>query len=235
MHRFYVPDIASDGALPEEEARHCVRVLRLKEGDRIEAVDGCGGLYLCEITSANAKRCTVSVVERRTLAPHWGCRITLAIAPTKNIDRIEWLVEKITEMGVDRIVPLQCRYSERKVLKTDRLKKILVSAMKQSLKATMPRLDELTPISDFIAAAPTGQKFIAYCDPTIPRKELVKECVAAKDVTIMVGPEGDFSQDEIKAALDAGFVPVTMGGSRLRTETAGLFAVAAVHTINQQK
>lgn len=151
------------------------------------------------------------------------------------MDRMEWMAEKVTEMGVDRIVPLLCRYSERKVLKTERLRKILVAAMKQSLKATLPQLDDLTPFDDFMKALPDGQRFIAYCDPAIPRRDFVKECLPESDVTILVGPEGDFSQPEIRAALDAGFIPVSLGDSRLRTETAGVFACAAIHTINQLK
>lgn len=221
--------------LPDEEAQHCVRVLRLKEGEQVEVVDGKGHLHLCRILNANAKNCAVEMERTEIVAPHWGCRITVAIAPTKNMDRMEWMAEKVTEMGVDRIVPLLCRYSERKVLKTERLRKILVSAMKQSLKATLPQLDELTPIGDFLKNPPDGQRFIAYCDPAIPRRDFVRECRRGEDVTIMVGPEGDFSQPEIRAALAAGFIPVSLGDSRLRTETAGVFACAAVHTINQLK
>lgn len=234
MHRFYAPDIETVNLLPEEEAQHCVRVLRLKEGDQVEIVDGKGHLFLCEIVSANHKNCAVSIVEKTDVAPHWGCRLTVVIAPTKNIDRFEWMLEKSVEMGVDRIIPVLCRYSERKQLKTERLNKILVSAMKQSLKATLPQLDELTPVMDVInSVGKDGQRFIAYCDKEIPRRDLVKEYRKGSDVVIMIGPEGDFSKEEIRAALDAGFVPVTLGKSRLRTETAGVFAVAAVHTINQ--
>lgn len=234
MHRFYAPDIETVNLLPEEEAQHCVRVLRLKEGDQVEVVDGKGHLFLCEIVSANHKNCAVSIVEKTDVAPHWGCRLTVVIAPTKNIDRFEWMLEKSVEMGVDRIIPVLCRYSERKQLKTERLNKILVSAMKQSLKATLPQLDELTPVMDVInSVGKDGQRFIAYCDKEILRRDLVKEYKKGSDVVIMIGPEGDFSKEEIRAALDAGFVPVTLGKSRLRTETAGVFAVAAVHTINQ--
>lgn len=235
MHRFYAPDITTTMLLPDEEAQHCVRVLRLKEGEEVEVVDGKGHLHLCRILNANAKNCAVEIVVTTDVKPHWGCRITVAIAPTKNMDRMEWMAEKVTEMGVDRIVPLLCRYSERKVLKTERLRKILVAAMKQSLKATLPQLDDLTPFDDFMKALPDGQRFIAYCDPAIPRRDFVKECLPESDVTILVGPEGDFSQPEIRAALDAGFIPVSLGDSRLRTETAGVFACAAIHTINQLK
>ena len=235
MHRFYAPDIAKSFTLPEEEAQHCVRVLRMKEGDAIEVVDGVGNLYKSTIIDAHPKHCMVRIDDVQAIKPHWGCHITLAIAPTKNLDRMEWLAEKITEMGVDRIVPLLCRYSERKVLKTERLRKILVSAMKQSLKATLLQLDELTPIKDFRRNPPSGQKFVAYCDPEIPRRDIAKEYVAGKDVTLLVGPEGDFSKEEIRAALDAGFIPASLGNSRLRTETAGLFGCAVFHAINQLK
>ena len=142
MHRSYAPDITTQMILPDEEAQHCVRVLRLKEGEEVEVVDGKGHLHLCRILNANAKNCAVEIVGTTDVKPHWGCRITVAIAPTKNMDRMEWMAEKVTEMGVDRIVPLLCRYSERKVLKTERLRKILVAAMKQSLKATLPQLDD---------------------------------------------------------------------------------------------
>lgn len=233
MHRFYAPDIETMQALPDEEAQHCARVLRLKEGEQVEAVDGKGFLYRCRLLSSSPKNCSLAIEEKTEVKPHWGCRITVAIAPTKNIDRLEWMIEKVTEMGVDRIVPLCCRYSERKVLKTERLRKILVSAMKQSLKAILPQLDELTPVAEVIGADFSGQRFIAYCDKEIPRREFVKEYGKGQDVVVMIGPEGDFSKEEIRAALDAGFVPVSLGNSRLRTETAGVFACAAIHTINQ--
>ena len=234
MHRFYVPDVESSLSLPDEEAKHCVRVLRLAVGDAIEIVDGKGGLFDCRISNIDSKRCNVEIIDKKIIAPHWGCRITLAIAPTKNIDRIEWLVEKVTEMGIDRIVPLLCRYSERKVLKTDRLNKILISAMKQSLKATLPHLDELTPIGDFLNSSLSGQKFIAYCGEEFDKRSFAQEYEKGSDVVIMIGPEGDFSKEEVDSAVKTGFLPVTLGKSRLRTETAGLFACAAVHTINQR-
>lgn len=233
MHRFYAPDIETSMLLPDEEAQHCVRVLRLAVGEQIEVVDGKGNLFLCEIATANNKSCAVNILEKTSIQPHWGCRITVVIAPTKNMDRLEWMVEKVTEMGVDRIIPVLCRYSERKVLKTERLRKIVVSAMKQSLKATLPQLDELTLVMDVINVPAEGRRFIAYCDREIERRIFTKEYHKGEDVLIMIGPEGDFSKEEIKAALANGFVPVSLGDSRLRTETAGVFACAAIHTINQ--
>lgn len=235
MHRFFAPDIATALELPEEESAHAVRVLRMAVGDELEVVDGSGGLYRCRITMAHPKHCAVEIVSREQQEPHWGHSIVLAVAPTKNLDRMEWLAEKVTEMGIDRIIPLRCRYSERKELKTVRLQKILVSAMKQSLKATLPQLDEMTPVIDVIRAPFEGKRYIAYCDPSIPRRIFAQQLVPDADVMIMVGPEGDFSPEEIEAALAAGFEPISLGDSRLRTETAAMFAVATVHALRQQK
>ena len=158
------------------------------------------------------------------------------MAPTKNLDRIEWMTEKCTEMGIDRITPLLCRHSERKVLKTERLHKILVAAMKQSLKAQLPQLDELTPIEDFLEQIADAQRFIAYCDESLPRSErrsLAQVYNPSSDAVVMIGPEGDFDPIEVEAALKAGFVPVALGESRLRTETAGLVAVSTMHAIKE--
>jgi 16S rRNA (uracil1498-N3)-methyltransferase len=234
VHRFFAPDIATTLTLPEEESRHCVRVLRLVEGDEIEVIDGAGTLYRCRIAMAHAKHCAVEIVSQEACPSHWGTKIMLAVAPTKNLDRIEWMAEKCTEMGIDRIIPLLCRHSERKVLKTDRLNKILVAAMKQSLKAQLPQLDELTPINNVINENLDCQRFIAYCDESLPRderKSLAQVCDPSRDVLVMIGPEGDFDPLEVDAALKAGFVPVTLGDSRLRTETAALMAVATIHTL----
>ena len=236
MHRFYCPDIADTLTLGEEDSKHCVKVLRMGEGDTIEVVDGNGNLYTCRITMAHPKRCAIEVLDKEQQPPHWGHRIVLAIAPTKNLDRIEWLVEKCVEMGVDRIIPLRCHNSERTVLKTERLKKIMVAAMKQSLKATLPQLDEMTSIMDVIAEGVEGTRCIAYCDAMLPREQrhtLPSVYRPGSDVMVLIGPEGDFSPEEVQAATAAGFVPVTLGESRLRTETAGLMAVASIHAMDQ--
>ena len=236
MHRFYCPDIADTLTLGEEDSKHCVKVLRMDAGDTIEVVDGNGNLYTCRITMAHPKRCAVEVMDRQHQPPHWGHRIVLGIAPTKNLDRIEWLAEKCVEMGVDRIVPLRCHNSERTVLKTERLKKIMVSAMKQSLKATLPQLDEMTPIEQVIAEPFEGTRCIAYCDMMLPREQrltLASAYQPGKDVMVLIGPEGDFSPEEVQAATAAGFLPVTLGESRLRTETAGMMAVASIHALEQ--
>ena len=213
MHRFYCPDIADTLTLGEEDSKHCVKVLRMAEGDTIEVVDGNGNLYTCRITMAHPKRCAVEVLDKQSQPPHWGCRIVLGIAPTKNLDRMEWLVEKCVEMGVDRIIPLRCHNSERTVLKTERLRKIMVSAMKQSLKATLPQLDEMTPVEQE------------------QRRTLASVYQPGNDVLVLIGPEGDFSPEEVQAATTAGFIPVTLGESRLRTETAGMMSVAWIHAM----
>ena len=234
MHRFYCPDIADTLTLGEEDSKHCVKVLRMAEGDTIEVVDGNGSLYTCRITMAHPKRCAIEVLEQRHQPPHWGCRIVLGVAPTKNLDRMEWLVEKCVEMGVDRIIPLRCHNSERTVLKTERLRKIMISAMKQSLKATLPRLDEMTPVNQVIAEFTAGTRCIAYCDEMLPRdqrKTLASVYQAGSDVLVLIGPEGDFSPEEVQAATTAGFLPVTLGESRLRTETAGMMSVAWIHAL----
>ena len=232
MHRFYAPDIAASLELPEQEAQHALRVLRLTTGDTIEVVDGKGGLHTCRIAATHPKHCTVEIVESVTVAAHWGHSITLAIAPTKNPDRMEWMAEKATEMGVDRIIPLRCRYSERKELKTDRLRRVLAAAMKQSLKATLPQLDQMTPISSLLEQQLPGQKFIAYCGTGVERADFSHLYVPRRDVTVLIGPEGDFSPDEVASALKAGFTAVTFGQSRLRTETAALYAIAAIHALD---
>lgn len=233
MIQFYASDIAETLSLPEDEAKHCLRVLRHKCGDEIEVIDGKGYRYQCRIVNDNPRKMEVEIIETIREKPAWDTFITIAVAPTKNMDRMEWLVEKLTEIGVNRFVPLLCRHSERKEVKIDRLQRIAVSAMKQSLKATLPEIMPMTPFADFINNDESEAKFIAYCDPTIPRKLLAKEYNGAKSVTILIGPEGDFDIEEIKAALDKGMVPVTLGDNRLRTETAALTACNTIHILNQ--
>ena len=233
MHRFYAPDIAQSLELPEPESRHAARVLRLADGDLVEVVDGRGGLHTCRIVSASSKRCALQIVDCRLITPHWGHEIALAIAPTKNLDRMEWLVEKATEMGVDKIIPLLCRHSERKELKTDRLLRVAVAAMKQSLKATVPEITRLTPVGEVLRNSAHKQKLIAYCGEGFPKLGLTQCCAPGLDTIALIGPEGDFSPEEVQTAVAAGFVPVSLGESRMRTETAGVFIIAAMHTIDQ--
>jgi len=233
MIRFYAPDIRETLTLPESDSGHCVRVLRMGAGDRIEVVDGRGTVYGCVITEAHQKHTAVEIAEARPLPKVWTGSITVAVAPTKNTDRMEWLVEKLVEVGVDRIVPLRCRRSERKGINVDRLVKIAVSAMKQSLKAVLPDIYPLTPLDDFLAGRTAGQNFIAYCDPSIPRRLLAQEYRPGLDTAVLIGPEGDFDPDEIRTALALGWQPVSLGDNRLRTETAALVACDTCHIINQ--
>lgn len=235
MIQFYAPDIEENPILPESDSQHCVRVLRMKSGDMIEIIDGKGCRYECKILDAHQKRTRVEIINKQNIPLSWNNNITIAVAPTKHMDRMEWLVEKLTEIGVNQIIPLLCRYSERKEIKTERLEKIAISAMKQSLKTVLPTIEQMTNIKKVISECNATQKFIAYCDQSIPRLLFSKEYVADKDTIILIGPEGDFSQDEIKYALENGFKPISLGDNRLRTETAALVACNTCHIINQLK
>lgn len=230
MHVFYTPDIDTQLELPEEEAAHAVRVLRLQSGDEVTLTDGKGCFYRAEITTATSKRCLVRIIETQPQPPLWTGHLHIAVAPTKNMDRIEWFAEKATEIGLDELTFLNCRFSERKVIKTDRIAKILVSAIKQSLKARLPRLNEMTDFKSFISQPFDGQKFIAHCHEG--EKPLLKDLVRkGEDALALIGPEGDFSEEEVSQAIAAGFQPISLGKSRLRTETA---ALVACHILNLQ-
>lgn len=236
MIQFYAPEIISTGVLPPDESIHCIRVLRHREGDRIQVIDGTGNRCECVIVGASPREVTVDIVNIVKTPPHWPCRITLAVAPTKNMDRMEWLTEKAVEIGVDAIIPLICARSERKILKTERLQKIAVSAMKQSLKATLPHISDTMGVKDYInlylPENPSGQLFMGYCDRNYPLRRLVDCYQSGSDVTILIGPEGDFSPEEVEMCVNAGFIPVTFGDSRLRTETAALSALDTIHILN---
>ncbi|MDE5979784.1 MAG: 16S rRNA (uracil(1498)-N(3))-methyltransferase [Muribaculaceae bacterium] len=236
MIRFYCPEIEENPLMPEVESGHCVRVLRHQPGDLFEVVDGKGWLYTVRLVDAHPKRAMVEIVERRELPSYWEGKLVLAVAPTKNMDRMEWLVEKATEVGMDGFVPLHCRFSERKEIKRERLEKTAVSAMKQSLKASLPEISEMTPFSRFIERYRdfTG-KFIAHCVDDGQRRLLAREYRPGEDSVILIGPEGDFSQEEISMALEAGFRPVSLGNARLRTETAALTALETFHIAGQLK
>lgn len=233
MIQFYAPDIESTLTLPESDSQHCIKVLRMNVGDNLTVIDGKGNRFVCSIVDAHAKRTGVNIISKTAVALPWEYNITVAVAPTKHLDRIEWLTEKLTEIGVNRIIPIQCRRSERKVLKTDRLEKIAISAMKQSLKTVLPEISPMMTFQQFLKHEHHGMKFIAYCDDTLPRKLLAKEYQPGQSATLLIGPEGDFSPDEIHSALDTGWKPVTLGDNRLRTETAALVACDTIHIINQ--
>lgn len=228
---FFAPDILSDQTLPQEESAHCIRVLRKKEGDTIYIADGKGHFFDAEIIEAHQKHCVVNIINTIDEPKPWSNNLHIAFAPTKNMDRVEWFAEKATEIGIDRFSPLLCRYSERKEIKLPRIEKILISAMKQSQKSFVPELDEMTAFADFIRQPFDGQKFIAHCYPQ--EKKLLKEAYThGGNVLILIGPEGDFSEKEVQLALDNGFEPISLGNSRLRTETAALVACNTIQVIN---
>lgn len=228
---FFTPDILSNPELPFEEAQHCIKVLRKKEGDEIFLADGKGNFYDAVIVQANPKHCIVNLLNTIPQAKSWNFNLQIAFAPTKNMDRIEWFAEKATEIGIDCFSPILCQYSERKDIKLQRIEKILVSAMKQSQKALLPQLDEMLPFSRFIKQNFEGAKYIAHCYPG--QKPLLKEVYKKEDnALILIGPEGDFSEKEVEEALQQGFQPISLGESRLRTETAALAACHAIHVLN---
>lgn len=241
MELFFSRDIAGGICrLDQDESGHCVKVLRHRSGDEISVIDGCGTLYRCRITSDSPKAVEAAVMSEEHGWGAHGYRLHMAVCPTKNNDRYEWFAEKACEMGFDELSPVIGEHSERKVLKTARVEKILVSAAKQSLKATVPAVNEPVQVAEFInawgqQAADEGKplRLIAYCfeDENIPRRNIkeVLESYEGTDIIIMIGPEGDFSHDEARLALESGFIPVSLGESRLRTETAALAAVAAAY------
>ena len=239
MELFYAYE--ADGRscrLDADESGHCVRVLRHRAGDEIHVIDGLGTMYRCRLTDDSPKGAEAEVLEA---FPGWGghpYNLTIACCPTKNNDRFEWFVEKATEVGVDRIVPVIGDRSERKVYKTDRAFRIALSATKQSLKARIPEIAEPISVKDFICHSELAEqgkeslKLIAYCFEGDTKRISIQEALKAykgKDVTILIGPEGDFSPEEARLAVEHGYIPVHLGASRLRTETAAVLAAAAVY------
>lgn len=224
--------------LGEEESAHCVRVLRHREGDNVCVIDGAGTMYECVLSQASPKA-AVARIEKAN--PGWGShpyRLEMAVCPTKNIDRYEWFVEKATEVGADRFVPVIGEHSERKVLKTERLRRIVLSAAKQSLKAAVPEISEPLTVKEFIASVADSPalKMIACCfeDESHPRTSVMQALSGTdrREYIVLIGPEGDFSREEVRLAIEAGFIPVHLGESRLRTETAALAAVFAAYYNN---
>ncbi len=228
MHLFYTPDITSDTyTLSEDESKHSIRVLGLQEGDEINLVDGKGTFYTAKIISANPKKCALQVIDK---VPEFGKRsfyVHVAVAPTKNLDRMEWFVEKAVEIGIDEISFLLCERSERKTINNERLEKITISAMKQSVKAYLPKLNEMQAFTTFVKEVDAANTYIAHLE-NHDRTSLSQVQLSQK-ICILIGPEGDFSVKEIELAYSCGIKPVTLGTSRLRTETA---ALVACHTVN---
>lgn len=230
MALFYVPNLSSGSILPEEESQHAVKVLRLQIGAEITVVDGVGGFYKAQITNPHPKHCGFEIIETQTGFGKRDCKLHIAIAPTKNIERLEWFIEKVTEIGIE-ITPVVCRFSERKIIKEERLEKIIVSAAKQSVKAYFPKLNPLCTFDELMKKHEASQKFIAHCYDE-DKRLLQTEVLKSTDVLILIGPEGDFSKEEVQKAISLGFIPVSLGESRLRTETAGVVACHTVAIIN---
>jgi len=243
LHLFYAPCLPTNPLLPDDEAAHALRVLRMKEGDNLLATDGCGVFYRCRIVATTTKRCEVSVEQTWKGERGWRGHINIGVAPTKSLDRMEWLVEKATEIGFDRLTLLDCQFSERHVVKMERLERIAIAATKQSHKAWKPEVCAMTKFADFVNQPFEGQKFIAHCydmpdiandapitAPTTPHLAAVSR--SEGDALVLIGPEGDFSKAEVELAIANGFIPISLGRSRLRTETA---ALAAVHILNLVK
>lgn len=228
---FFAPDIAGNPQLPESESMHAVKVLRLKSGDYIDATDGKGYFYNCEIIQPHPKKCVVNILNRIQHPKSWDYQLQIAFAPTKSNDRIEWFAEKATEIGIDRFMPVNCRFSERKELKTERLERVVIAAMKQSLQAVMPAIDDMMVFEQFIKQPFEGQKFIAHCHET-EKEKLTDIYNKGANAWIVIGPEGDFSEQEIRLAIEYGFKPVSLGTNRLRTETACLIACHTIHVLN---
>lgn len=232
MHLFYTPDITGDTYhLNEEESRHCSKVLRLVEGDRVQLIDGRGGFYTAEITDAHPKRTVLKITEHQQEYSKRNHYLHIAVAPTKNIDRFEWFLEKSTEIGIDEITPLICERSERKDVKIERLNKIITSAVKQSLKAYHPKLNEACSFKNFLDK-PAKEKFIAHCMEG-DKSTLSDKIKKHGEYTILIGPEGDFSPSEAEQALLKEYIPVSLGSSRLRTETAALQACFEINFLNR--
>lgn len=236
MELFYSSDI--DGTLinlDSEESGHCVKVLRHRAGDEVNIIDGQGNLYRCTLLQADPRAAVAQVLEKTAGFGSHPYRLTMAVCPTKNTDRFEWFAEKATEVGLDAIIPVIGDHSERKVFKTERVRRLVLSAAKQSQKALLPAVEEPVSVADFIRSAPAeALRLICYCDSTLPREKRVGIVQALRsssssEICILIGPEGDFSEAELELAFSLGWLPVHLGDSRLRTETAALTAVTAVY------
>ncbi len=234
MQLFYNPELTETTeqfSFSKEESKHITKVLRKKEGDILHITNGKGWCFEAEISVAGTKKCLSIIVSKQFKAKH-EYNLHLAVAPTKMNDRFEWFLEKATEIGIDSITPIICDHSERKIIKQDRFEKIVQSAMKQSLHYHLPKLNEAISFNNFVKQDFKGQLFIAHCEK-FDRKSLKRELEVKQDITILIGPEGDFSVKEIEMALQHRFIPVTLGETRLRTETAAIVACHSVAFLNQ--
>lgn len=229
---FYTPDIATTQTLSEIESRHAIKVLRLKEGDTLTLLDGKGSIYKARITHAHAKQCAFDILSHTTYPRH-SYHLHIAIAPTKNIDRMEWFVEKCTEIGIDAITPIFCQFSERKRINEERLAKIIIAASKQSKRPHFPLLHPSTSFATFVQQKTTDQRYIAHCYD-MPKSSLFETATTNQPIRILIGPEGDFSTEEVATATAEGYTPISLGENRLRTETAGVIACHTIVLKNQE-
>jgi len=233
MQIFYIPDVyGSKISLTPEESKHAVRVLRLSNGDPIHIVDGKGGFYHAQIHEAHPKKCTISIVKSHKEFGKKDFHLHVAIAPTKNIDRFEWFLEKATEIGIDEVTPIRSEHSERKIIKPERLQKILIAAMKQSVKSYLPKLNPIATYEAFIEGNLAAQKFIAHCNAG-EKEHLKTQVRRGENAVVLIGPEGDFSPAEVDLARSKGFQEISLGNSRLRTETAGIVATHIIALANE--
>jgi len=234
MHIFYTPDVTQNTyTLNEEESKHCVRVLRLAVGSIVNLVDGKGGFYTAEITSDNPKKVSLSILKVETEFHKRNHYLHIAVAPTKNIDRVEWFLEKATELGIDEITPIITDRSERRVVKEDRLNKVITSAVKQSIKAYHPKLNDAVSFDTFLKEPFEGEKLIAHCIDNGEKQYISNLVVPHQKYLILIGPEGDFTPDEVNLALNKGFKALTLGDNRLRTETAALSVCFEINYLNR--
>ncbi len=232
MQVFFAPNLKKiTYQLSDEESKHAAKVLRMQPGDEVVLIDGKGGLYYGIADEVDTKKTIIRIIEKIEQYGRRSFKVHIAIAPTKNIERLEWFLEKATEIGVDEITPILCQRSERKQIKPERLEKIILSACKQSVKAYIPVLNELTNFTDFVNQNDSMCKLIAHCGDT-PKPSLKNAIKEQNDITILIGPEGDFSPEEVALAIDMGYNEIHLGKSRLRTETAG---IVACHTVNLLK
>lgn len=232
MNSFYISNITENYVqLTSEESKHCIKVLRLSKGDHVQLLNGKGSSFEAIIQTADQKACMLEILKEDKHPNYRSYHLTIAIAPTKNTDRFEWFTEKAAEIGIDKIVPIICKHSERKEIKNERLEKILISAMKQSEQKYLPELTRQQPFKELVMQSFNGDKLIAHCEPG-NKKTLRNSITPGRNVLILIGPEGDFDPTEIKLALENGFIPVSLGDSRLRTETAGIVACHTAYLVN---
>ena len=233
MELFYDPQLESNHfILNEPESNHCIQVLRKKKGDVLTITDGNGHLYTTSIEIPDKRKCQLKLIEKISKIIDTP-NVHIAISPTKNIDRFEWFLEKSTEIGITEVTPVLCMHSERKHIRNERLEKVIISAMKQSVKLYKPKLNEMISFADFIKKTYVSQKFVAHCAES-ERSLLKNKYTKGSDVTVLIGPEGDFSPEEIQIANDNNFIPISLGKSRLRTETAGIVTCSLISSINEE-